>query len=30
MLQVGDKLPEFQGINQNGRTIDSKDYAGKN
>ena len=29
MLQVGDKLPEFQGINQNGRTIDSKDYAGK-
>ena len=29
MLQVGDKLPQFRGINQNGAEIDSKNYLGK-
>ena len=29
MLQVGDKLPQFKGINQNGAEIDSKNYSGK-
>lgn len=29
MLQVGDKLPQFKGINQNGTEIDSKNYSGK-
>jgi peroxiredoxin Q/BCP len=29
MLQVGDKLPQFRGINQNGTEIDSKNYSGK-
>ncbi|QCX53200.1 thioredoxin-dependent thiol peroxidase [Elizabethkingia sp. JS20170427COW] len=29
MLQVGDKLPNFNGINQNGETISSKNYLGR-
>jgi peroxiredoxin Q/BCP len=29
MLKIGDKLPEFEGINQNGETIDSKTFNGK-
>lgn len=29
MLQVGDKLPHFVGVNQDGKKIDSKDYLGK-
>jgi peroxiredoxin Q/BCP len=29
MLKIGDKLPEFEGINQNGETIDSKKFDGK-
>ncbi len=29
MLKIGDKLPEFEGINQNGETIDSKKFNGK-
>lgn len=29
MLKVGDQLPEFKGINQNGETIDSKNFNGK-
>lgn len=28
MLQVGDSLPEFVGVNQNGETIDSKELKG--
>ncbi len=29
MLKIGDHLPEFEGINQNGETIDSKKFNGK-
>ncbi|WP_080777399.1 thioredoxin-dependent thiol peroxidase [Chryseobacterium phocaeense] len=29
MLKVGDKLPEFEGINQDGKTITSSKLAGK-
>lgn len=29
MLQIGDKLPEFEGLNQDGETINSKDFKGK-
>lgn len=29
MLKIGDKLPEFEGINQNGETIDSKKFNGR-
>ena len=29
MLQVGDKLPEFSSLNQDGETINSKDFLGK-
>ncbi len=29
MLKIGDQLPEFKGINQNGETIDSKNLTGK-
>ncbi len=29
MLKIGDQLPEFKGINQNGKTIDSKNLTGK-
>ena len=29
MLNVGDKLPEFQGLNQEGKTIKSSDFNGK-
>lgn len=29
MLQVGDKLPEFSGVNQDEKTINSKDFLGK-
>lgn len=29
MLKIGDKLPEFEGINQNGETVDSKKFDGK-
>lgn len=29
MLQVGDKLPEFEGINQDGKTIKSSQLIGK-
>jgi len=29
MLKIGDKLPEFEGINQNGETVDSKKFNGK-
>ena len=29
MLQVGDKLPEFEGINQDGKTIKSSQLTGK-
>lgn len=28
-LKVGDKAPEFEGVNQNGEKISLKDYAGK-
>ena len=29
MLHIGDKLPAFVGVNQDGETIDSKNYLGK-
>ncbi|AYO56721.1 thioredoxin-dependent thiol peroxidase [Chryseobacterium sp. 6424] len=29
MLKVGDKLPEFEGVNQDGETINSKNFIGK-
>ena len=29
MLKVGDKLPQFEGTNQDGQTIDSKNLIGK-
>lgn len=29
MLQVGDKLPEFEGINQDGKTVKSSQLIGK-
>lgn len=29
MLQVGEVLPEFEGINQDGKTLSSKSYKGK-
>lgn len=29
MLKVGDKLPEFEGTNQDGKTISSKELSGK-
>ena len=29
MLQIGDKLPEFVGVNQDGETIKSSDFLGK-
>lgn len=29
MLKVGDKLPQFEGINQDGETVDSKTLIGK-
>ena len=29
MLKVGDQLPEFTGINQNGESVKSSDFAGK-
>lgn len=29
MLKIGDKLPDFKGINQNGDPIHSKDFAGR-
>lgn len=29
MLKVGDKLPEFEGVNQDGEIINSIDFAGK-
>ncbi len=29
MLQVGDHLPEFQGLNQDGECISSEDFKGK-
>lgn len=29
MLKIGDMLPEFEGINQEGKTIRSTDYKGK-
>ncbi|RLZ11744.1 thioredoxin-dependent thiol peroxidase [Faecalibacter macacae] len=29
MLKVGDKVPDFQGIDQNENTVSYKDYAGK-
>jgi len=29
MLKIGDQLPEFEGINQNGEAIDSKKFNGK-
>lgn len=29
MLQVGDKLPDFKGVNQNGEEINSSDFKGK-
>ena len=29
MLKVGDKLPGFEGVNQDGETIKSKDFIGK-
>lgn len=29
MLQVGDQLPEFQSLNQDGQTVNSKDFIGK-
>ncbi len=29
MLKVGDQLPQFEGTNQNGETIDSKNLIGK-
>ncbi|MDQ1160121.1 peroxiredoxin Q/BCP [Chryseobacterium sp. SORGH_AS 447] len=29
MLKIGDKLPQFEGTNQDGATIDSKSFIGK-
>ena len=29
MLQIGDKMPQFQVLDQNGNTVDSKDLLGK-
>ena len=29
MLQVGDQLPEFQSLNQDGESVNSKDFIGK-
>ena len=29
MLQVGDQLPEFESVNQGGKTVKSKDFSGK-
>ena len=29
MLQVGDQLPDFQSLNQDGETVNSKDFIGK-
>lgn len=29
MIQVGDKIPEILGIDQNGKEVKAKDYAGK-
>ena len=29
MLQKGDKAPQFKGVDQNGKEINSSDYAGK-
>lgn len=29
MLQVGDQLPDFESVNQDGNTIKSKDFIGK-
>ncbi len=29
MLQIGDYLPEFQSLNQDGETVNSKDFSGK-
>ncbi len=29
MLQVGDHLPEFQGLNQEGESVSSEDFKGK-
>lgn len=30
MLKVGDKLPQFEGTNQDGETINSEKLLGKN
>lgn len=29
MLKVGDQLPEFESVNQNGETVKSSDFSGK-
>lgn len=29
MLKVGDKLPEFESVNQDGKTVKSSDFSGK-
>ncbi len=29
MLKVGDRLPEFEGLNQDGESVNSKDFLGK-
>ena len=29
MLQVGDKVPEFEGLDQNGNNVSSSDYKGR-
>lgn len=29
MLKIGDKLPQFEGTNQDGATVDSKSFIGK-
>lgn len=29
MIQVGDKIPEILGVDQNGKEVKAKDYAGK-
>lgn len=29
MLKIGDKLPKFSGVNQDGKSVDSEDFLGK-
>ncbi len=29
MLKIGDKMPQFEVVDQNGNTVSSKDFTGK-